>query len=387
MIKNIKFQDTTLRDGEQTPGVAYSLQDKIVMTDMLCKLNLNSIELGFPAASKEEAEIIKEISVRNKNLNNIFCVFARAIESDIHIAHESIQEAKCKRIQIVAPASDIHIIHSTSKDKPSILKDVEIAIKFASSKFTDIQFTAQDAARADINFLKELIGIAIKNGAKTICLPDTAGFCLPQEYGKLIKNIKKDIASDKIVLSAHCHNDLGLAVANTISAIEAGADQVECTINGIGERAGNTPMEEVAAIMNLKYGNTYSNDINLKYFQDTSTTLQRVINLKTHFNKPIFGKNVFLHSSGMHQKAVIENKETFEVINAETFGVQGGKIAIGKLSGSAGIKYFLNKLDISINEEELNELILFIKRESINIKQFDSNSIKNIVSNLKNMTR
>ena len=383
MIKNIKFQDTTLRDGEQTPSIAYSLHDKIVMTDMLCKLNLNSIELGFPAASKEEAEIIKEITARNTNLDNIFCVFARAIESDIDIAYESIKEANCKRIQIVAPASDLHIIHSTSKDKPSILKAVEIAIQFASSKFTDIQFTAQDAPRADINFLKELIRVAIKNGAKTICLPDTAGFCLPQEYGELIKKIKEDIASDKILLSAHCHNDLGLAVANTISAIEAGVGQVECTINGIGERAGNTPMEEVAAIMNLKYKNTYSNNINLKYFKETSATLENVINMKTHFNKPLFGRNVFLHSSGMHQKAIIENKETFEVINAETFGIEGGKIAIGKLSGRAGIKYFLDKLDINMDEEELNKLILLIKKESINIKQFDSKSIKKIISNLK----
>jgi len=273
-MKNIKFQDTTLRDGEQTPGIAYSLQDKIVMTDMLCKLNLNSIELGFPAASKEEAEIVKEIAARNTDLNNIFCVFARAIESDIDIAYESIKEANCQRIQIVAPASDLHIIHSTRKDKASLLKDVEIAMQFASSKFT-----AQDAPRADINFLKELIGVAIKNGAKTICLPDTAGFCFPQEYGELIKKIKEYIASDKILLSAHCHNDLGLAVANTISAIEAGVGQVECTINGIGERAGNTPMEEVAAIMNLKYKNSYSNNINLKYFKKTSAKLESVINM------------------------------------------------------------------------------------------------------------
>ena len=384
MIKNIKFQDTTLRDGEQTPGIAYSLQDKILLTDMLCRLNANIIELGFPAASKEESEIIKELSLRNKEVNNIFCVFSRAIESDINIAYESIKEAKNKRIQIVAPASDIHILNSTSKDKPAILKAVEVAVKYAKLKFEDIQFTAQDAPRADIIFLKELIGVAIKNGAKTICLPDTVGFCLPKEYGDLIKDIKAEIVSDKISIAAHCHNDLGLAAANTISAIEAGADQVECTINGIGERAGNTPMEEVAAIMNLKYRNTYSNNINYKYFKDVSSTLEKVINCKIHFNKPIFGKNVFMHSSGMHQKAVIENKEAFEVIDSDKFGIEGGKIAIGKLSGSAGIKYILNKLDITLNAEELNELILFIKKESINIKQFDRYSIKNFIKTLKN---
>ena len=382
MIKKIKFQDTSLRDGEQTPGIAYSFQDKILMTEKLCKLNVDSIELGFPAASKDEAEMVKEISIRHKNNNNIFCVFARAIESDIDIAFDSIKEVNHNRIQIVIPASELHIKYSTNKDKLTILKDLEVAIKYAASKFDDIQFTAQDAPRADIYFLKELIDVAIKNGAKTICLPDTAGFCLPTEYGKLFSSIKKYIGSAPILLSAHCHNDLGLATINTISAIEAGADQVECTINGIGERAGNTPMEEVAAIMNLKYKNSYSNNINLKYLKQTSAKLETVINMKVHFNKPLFGRNVFLHSSGMHQKAIIENKETFEVINADEFGIEGGKISIGKLSGSAGIKYFLDKLDISINDQELKKLVFFIKKESINIKEFDINSIKKIISNL-----
>ena len=383
MIKKIKFQDTSLRDGEQTPGIAYSFQDKILMTEKLCKLNVNSIELGFPAASKDEAEMVKEISIRHKNNNNIFCVFARAIESDIDIAFDSIKEVNHNRIQIVIPASELHIKYSTNKDKLTILKDLEVAIKYAASKFDDIQFTAQDAPRADIYFLKELIDVAIKNGAKTICLPDTAGYCLPTEYGKLFSNIKKYIGSSTIFLSAHCHNDLGLATINTISAIEAGADQVECTINGIGERAGNTPMEEVAAIMHLKYKDVYSNDINLKYFKETSSTLENIINIETHFNKPLFGKNAFLHSSGMHQKAIIRNKETFEVINAEEFGIEGGKISIGKLSGIAGLENYLDKINIKLDSNELKKLMVLIKKEAINIKQFDKNTIKKILQKLK----
>ena len=354
-----------------------------MMTEKLCKLNVNSIELGFPAASKDEAEMVKEISIRNKNVNNILSVFARAIESDIDVAYDSIKEANFNRIQIVAPASELHIKYSTSKDKMTILKDVELAIKYASSKFKDIQFTAQDAPRADISFLKELIDVAIKNGAKIICLPDTAGFCMPIEYGKLFSNIKKYIGSEKIFLSAHCHNDLGLATINTISAIEAGADQVECTINGIGERAGNTPMEEVAAIMNLKYKNIYANDINLKYFKEASSTLENIIDLETHFNKPLFGKNAFLHSSGMHQKAIIKNKETFEVINAEEFGIEGGKISIGKLSGRAGLKNYLDQINIILDSEELKKLMILIKKEAINIKQFDKKNIQKIIQKLK----
>jgi len=383
-MKNIKFQDTSLRDGEQTPGVAYSFEDKILMTEQLCKLNLNSIELGFPAASNEEAKMVKKISIRYKDYRNIFCVFSRAIKEDVDIAFDSIKEAKFNRIQIVAPASDLHIKYSTSKDKTLILKDVESVIKYAASKFKEIQFTAQDAPRADIRFLKELIDIAIKNGAKIICLPDTSGFCLPVEYAKLISTIKKHIGSDNIILSAHCHNDLGLATINTISAIEAGVDQVECTINGIGERAGNAPMEEVAAIMNLKYKDLYTNDIKLKYFKETSLILENIIGFKTHFNKPLFGKNAFLHSSGMHQKAIIRNKETFEVINAEEFGIQGGKISIGKLSGTAGVESYLKKMNIFLNKEELIKIMVLIKKESLNIKEFDKDNIKTILQELKN---
>jgi 2-isopropylmalate synthase len=383
-MKNIKFQDTSLRDGEQTPGVAYSLEDKMLITEKLCKLNLNSIELGFPAASSDEAEIVKRISLKYKDYNNIFCVFSRAIESDIDIAYESIKAASNKRIQIVAPASELHIKYSTNKDKNALLEDVKNTIKFAKRKFKDIQFTAQDAPRADIIFLKELVSTAVENGARTICLPDTAGFCLPNEYSKLISSIKHLLRKDEISISAHCHNDLGLATINTIAAIEAGADQVECTINGIGERAGNTPMEEVAAIMNLKYKDEYTNDIKLKYFKDTSFTLGNIIGIKPHVNKPIFGKNAFLHSSGMHQKAIINNKETFEVINAEKFGIEGGKISIGKLSGRAGIKKYLEEINIILDKEELKKLMILIKKEAINIKQFDENNIQRILRKLKN---
>ena len=378
-MKNIKFQDTSLRDGEQTPGVAYNLQDKIRITEQLIKLNVDSIEVGFPAASKDEAAIVKEISLKYKNNKNIFCVFARAIKEDIDIAYESIKEAKFKRLQIVAPVSDIHIKHSTSKDKKSILKDVEEAIKYASSKFQDIQFTAQDAPRADLKFLKKLIDIAIKNGARIVCLPDTSGFCLPEEYGKLISSVKKHISLNDVKISAHCHNDLGLATINTIAAIKAGADQVECTINGIGERAGNTPMEEIAVIINLKYKELYTNALNLKYFKEVSIIMSDITGLPVHVNKPLFGKNAFLHSSGMHQKAIINNKETFEVINAEDYGIKGGKLSIGKLSGKAGVVKYLKQMNIFLDDKELKKVMELIKKEAINIKEFNKEKIIRIL--------
>ena len=382
-MKNIKFQDTSLRDGEQTPGVAYNYQDKITIANQLLKLNVDSVELGFPAASQDEAEIIKKIADSYKNKLNVFCVFARAIESDIDIAYDSIKKTKNNRIQIVAPASDLHIKYTTNNNRVDMLKDVETAIKYASSKFQDIQFTAQDAPRADIVFLKELIDVAIKNGAKVICLPDTSGYCLPAEYANLISIIKKFIKLEKIILSAHCHNDLGLATINTISAIEAGADQVECTINGIGERAGNTPMEGVAAIMNLKYKNVYNNNLNLKFFKEVGSVLSNITGIEPHVNKPLFGKNAFLHSSGMHQKAIINNKETFEVINAEEFGIEGGKLSIGKLSGTAGVTNYLKKMKIFLSDKELKQFMILIKKEAINIKEFDKDSIIKMLNNNK----
>jgi len=383
-MKNIKFQDTSLRDGEQTPGVAYSLQDKIIVAEQLIRLNVDSIELGFPAASKNEAEIVKEISSQFNNNQNIFCVFARAIEADVNIAYESVKKAKRNRIQIVSPSSDLHIKYSTSKDKNSILKDTESVIKYATSNFQEVQFTAQDAPRADLEFLKELISIAIKNGAKIICLPDTSGFCLPEEYKKLILTIKKFINSNKILVAAHCHNDLGLATINSIAAINAGADQIECTINGIGERAGNTPMEEVAAIMNLKYKDKYTSNLNLKYFKEVSSVLANTTGLKIHFNKPLFGKNAFLHSSGMHQKAIINNKKTFEVINSEEFGITGGKLSIGKLSGKAGVDSYLKQMNFRLNDKELDMFMVIMKKEAINIKEFDEDNILRILQLLKN---
>ena len=381
-MKKILLQDTTLRDGEQTPGVAYSCKDKIKLTNIICNLGIDTIEIGFPAASKEEKNIIKEVSSYFPDTKATFCAFARAKISDVEIAYESIKKAKYPKIQIVAPASDIHINYSTNGNKDFILKSVEETINFAKKKFNKIQFTAQDAPRADKNFLDDLVKIAIKNGATEISLPDTAGFCLPNEYSILIKNIKLLIGKN-IILSAHCHNDLGLATANSIAAIEAGADQVECTLNGIGERAGNTPLEEVVAILDLKYKNLISNNLNLKLFKKASKELENLTNIKMHNNKPLFGRNVFMHSSGMHQKAILREKETFEVINAEKYGMIGGKLSIGKLSGKVGIKKFLQELLIEMKEEDMDNFIAFIKKQSIDIKEINHKNINNFILSFK----
>lgn len=381
-MKKIIFQDTTLRDGEQTPGVAYSYIDKKRITGKLIDLSVDYIELGFPAASKEESEMIRKVANYYKKANTKFCVFARALINDIDIAYESINHIKARRIQIVVPASDLHIRYSTSANKKSILENLEMTLKYAKSKFSDIQLTAQDAPRANFKFLKQIINIGINSGVTTICLPDTAGHCLSNEYASLIKKVKK-IVGNKVLISAHCHNDLGVATSNTIAAIESGADQVEGTINGIGERAGNTPIEEVAAILDLKYKNKFKTKLKFRYFKSISALLESIVNYKIHFNKPIFGRNAFLHASGMHQKAIIKNKNTFEVIDASKFGYKGGKIALGKLSGKAGIKNFLDMHKIKFDSEDIDKISLLIKKESINSKEFNSAEIKKYLNEIK----
>ena len=384
-MKHIKFQDTSLRDGEQTPGIAYSLENKIELTKAIISLGLDSIEIGFPAASKEEAKIIEKICTNFSKNKTEFVVFSRSIEKDIDIAYNSVKKAQNKKIQIVAPSSNIHILHSTKENKSSLLKNLEKSLIFAKQKFSNIQFTAQDAPRADIEFLTEMVEIALFNGATTICLPDTTGFSLPHEYANLISTIKEITNNHQdIILAAHCHNDLGLATANTIAAIKAGANQVEGTINGIGERAGNTPIEEVIAILDLKYTDLLSDKLNMSLFKKVSLQMEKITGISIHDNKPIFGKNAFMHASGMHQRAMIENSKTFEIINSKKFGIEGGNISIGKLSGRAGLKKVLDDLNISIQPEKMEDLLAFIKNRSISFKNINNDILHNLVKEFMN---
>jgi len=376
-LKKIKFQDTTLRDGEQTPGIAFNFDDKLSLTKIICELGIDSMELGFPAVSSEESDTIKKISKEVINENITFCVFSRALKSDIKVSYESIKLLKNTKIQIVAPSSDLHILHSTSESKKSIIKNVKDSIRYAKVFFENIQFTAQDAPRADRQYLEDLIGVAINNGASTICLPDTIGCCLPNEYQSLIRYVKKIIKPfNNIKIAAHCHNDLGLATANTIAAIDAGVDQVECTLNGIGERAGNTPLEEVAAILDLKNPEKISKNLNLKFIKSASSELEKITKIKIHSNKPVLGRNVFMHASGMHQRAVIENIKTFEILDASKFGFKGGKIALGKVSGRAGVESLLKEAGIKLAKSDLNNFMIYLKNRALDDKKFYDQNIK-----------
>ena len=384
ILNKVFFHDTTLRDGEQTPGVAFSLNDKIKIINILCQIGVDIVEVGFPAASENEMNNIKKISKIFKRKNITLCVFSRAIESDIEIAYESIRYAKKNRIQIVAPSSKIHLKYSINLTKKQLIQKLRNSIYKAKGLFDEVQFTAQDAPRAEKNFLKELIDVAIDSGATIISLPDTAGYCSFEEYSNLILEIRNYTNKfKKILISAHCHNDLGLATANTIAAIKSGARQVECTINGLGERAGNAPLEEVLAILDLKYNYFIKKNIKFKKLSEANILVEKITGIKTHNNKPVFGKNVFTHASGMHQKAIIENKNSFEILKAEKFGLIGGKISIGKLSGKAGIKKILYELKISLDEKKIIELIKEVKKSSVHEKEFTISKLKQIIKRIK----
>lgn len=382
-MKKIIIQDTTLRDGEQTPGVAFSFNDKVKVVNVLLELGVDAIELGFPAASKEEEKIIKKLANKFSGNKKKFCVFSRIKEKDIVIAHETTKKLINRRLQIVVPASNLHIKYSINKTKKQILEDLKKSLKIAKSYFDEIQLTAQDAPRADKEFLFLLIKTSIEGGAKIIGLPDTVGCCTPNEYGNLIKNICEKFKSKKdLIISAHCHNDLGLATANSIIAIDSGAKQVEVTLNGLGERAGNTPLEEILAILDLKKKYLLSKNINLKVLNKANKVLQTITKIKAPHNKPIVGKNVFTHASGMHQKAVIKNKNSFEVINASKFGAIGGNILIGKLSGKAAIKKMLNDHNLKLEENKIDKLMKKIKNKAQIKKTINISDIKDIIKKL-----
>ncbi|OUU62609.1 MAG: hypothetical protein CBC22_03710 [Alphaproteobacteria bacterium TMED62] len=382
--KKIKIQDTTLRDGEQTPGIAFNLSNKLKIFEILEKIGVDTIEVGFPAASIEEEKIIKNLCNKVSKKHTTICVFARSLEKDILIAREATKSINNVKLQIVMPVSDLQIEYSINKNKDQIIIQIKEIIKLAKKYFNNIQFTAQDCTRADIRFLKKSLKVAVQSGASSLCLPDTTGFSTPLEYSKLIKEIKKQFVNNKeIKISAHCHNDLGLATANTLAAIGSGADQIECTIGGLGERAGNAPLEEIIAILNLKYKDVLSKKINLKYFNRAKKLIESISKIKMHDNKPIFGTNVFTHASGMHQKAIIKNRKSFEIIKAESFGIKGGIVRFGKLSGRSALIKILNENNFSFKTINFEKVIPILKKEAEKKKILSFPDIKKIISMVK----
>ena len=339
MTKNqIIIFDTTLRDGEQSPGASMSLEEKIKIAHAFQDLGVDVMEAGFPAASQGDFEAVTEISKILKTTTP--CGLARALKNDLEKCVESLKHAKNFRIHTFVSTSDLHIKHKLQKTREEVLDLIKFSVEFAKKHTDDVEWSPEDATRTDPDYLCRTVELAIKCGAKTINIPDTVGYALPSDYERIIKDLFNRVPNiDKVVVSTHTHNDLGLGVANALAGISAGARQVECTINGIGERAGNAALEEI--VMALKTRNDlmpFSTNINTKKISACSKLVSSVTGFPIQYNKAIVGKNAFAHESGIHQDGMLKNSKTYEIMTPESVGVKKSSLVMGKHSGRHAFK-------------------------------------------------
>ena len=374
----VKIFDTTLRDGEQVPGCKLNTSQKLVIAKRLDELGVDVIEAGFPVSSPGDFKSVVEISKIVKNAT--VCGLSRAVENDIKIAAEALQFAKYPRIHTGIGTSDSHITHKFNSSRDKIIEIGFNAVKYAKSFVKDVEFYAEDAGRTDNEFLAKVCEKMIEAGATVLNIPDTTGYCLPDEYGEKIKYLVDNVKNiEKATISCHCHNDLGLATANSIAGIVNGARQIECTINGIGERAGNTSLEEVVMIMRQHPNLNLDTKINSKLLFDTSNLVSEGMGMPVQPNKAIVGANAFAHSSGIHQDGVIKNRETYEIINPLDVGVNESAIILTARSGRAALAYKAKKIGYNLSKDELDIVYPeFLKFADIS-KEVSDNDIPTII--------
>ncbi len=364
--------DTTLRDGEQVPGCQLTTPEKVEIAKDLERLGVDIIEAGFPVSSPGDFQSVVELS---KAVNDvIICALTRANKNDIDVAAEALKYAKRPRIHTGIGSSDMHIKYKFNSTREEILERAVEAVKHAKSYVEDVEFYAEDAGRADLAFLAQMIEAVIGAGATVVNIPDTNGYCLPDQYGAKIKYLKDHVQNiDQAIISAHCHNDLGLATANSIAAVQNGARQVECTINGIGERAGNTSLEEVAMILKVhkqSFGGITSN-IDSTMFTALSRKVSEMMNMPVQPNKAIVGRNAFAHSSGIHQDGFLKHRENYEIIRPEDVGLLEADIILTARSGRHALKHHLERLGYNLDKDSLADcyqrfLVLADAKKDIN---------------------
>jgi 2-isopropylmalate synthase len=356
MADQVYIFDTTLRDGEQSPGASMTLNEKIRMAVQLEKLGVDVIEAGFPIASKGEFESVQKIAGALKNVS--VAGLARTNKEDIDAVWNSIKDAADPRIHIFIATSDIHLKHKLKKTREEIVDKAVEAVKYARQFTSNVEFSAEDATRSNLDYLCAITRAVIEAGAAVVNLPDTVGYSTPSEITKMFTKVREDVPeSEGIILSTHCHNDLGMAVANSLAAIRAGARQVEGTVNGIGERAGNVALEEIVmAIRTREDQLPFYTSIESKEIFRTSTMLATLTGLGIPRNKPIVGKNAFAHESGVHQDGVIKEVLTYEIMTPESVGVSKSSIVLGKHSGRAGLSARCEALGFELSEDELNKV-------------------------------
>jgi len=351
--EKIQIFDTTLRDGEQVPGCKLNKKQKLEIAAKLDELGVDVIEAGFPISSPGDFEAVNAISKLVKNAT--VCGLTRANKKDIESAAKALQYAVKPRIHTGIGTSDSHIIHKFNSNRDAIIERAVEAVAYAKSFVDDVEFYAEDAGRTDNAFLAQVIQEVIKAGATVVNIPDTTGYCLPHEYGAKIKYLKDNVIGiDNVVISCHNHNDLGLATANAIAGAVNGARQIECTINGIGERAGNTALEEVVMVFNQHKELNFYTDINTQMLTELSQFTSETMGMFVQPNKAIVGSNAFAHSSGIHQDGVIKNRETYEIINPADVGVNESSIILTARSGRSALAYRLKGIGFDTTKNELD---------------------------------
>ena len=353
--EKIEIFDTTLRDGEQVPGCKLNTEQKLVIAEKLDFLGVDIIEAGFPISSPGDFLSVQEISKIVKNAK--VCGLTRANKKDIEVAAEALKFAKRPRIHTGIGTSDSHIKFKFNSTREQILERAVDAVKYAKNFVDDVEFYAEDAGRTDNDFLAKVCEEVIKAGATVLNIPDTTGYCLPEEYGRKIKYLRDNVKDiDKAILSCHCHNDLGMATANSISGIINGARQIECTINGLGERAGNTALEEVVMIIKQHPDLNFFTDINSKMLNEISYLVSDLMGMPVQPNKAIVGANAFAHSSGIHQDGVIKNRETYEIIDPREVGINESSIVLTARSGRSALAYRFKNIGFDVTKVELDFL-------------------------------
>ena len=350
----VKIFDTTLRDGEQSPGATMTTEEKLQVADQLVKLNVDIIEAGFPAASPGDLAAVKEIARRVRGV--AVAGLARANISDIDAVWEAVREAEQPVIHVFLATSDIHLKHKFNISREQALEQVRAMVKYAYSLCPIVEFSAEDATRSDWDYLCTIVDAAIQSGATTINLPDTVGYTMPQEYEALFRHIQEHVSGiSNITLSAHCHNDLGMATANTLAAIRAGVRQVEVTVNGIGERAGNTAVEEIVMALRTRpdaFGNVDTRAVADELLA-TSQLVSRLSNIPVQPNKAVVGANAFAHEAGIHQDGMLKNSLTYEIMTPQSVGWTNTRLVLGKHSGRHGLDARLRQLGYKLNAEQL----------------------------------
>ncbi len=379
--EHIIIFDTTLRDGEQAPGATMNIEEKLLIAKSLEKMGVDVIEAGFPNSSEGDFNAVNRIAKNIKN--STICGLARAKRNDIEKTAQALKPANRPRIHTFIATSPIHMQYKLRMTPDQVLEAIKDSVSFAKNLCPEVDWSPEDATRSERDFLFKAIEIAITHGANTINIPDTVGYTTPEEYFELISAIKNNVINiDKAVISTHCHDDLGMAVANSLSAIRAGARQVECTINGIGERAGNAALEEIVmAIKTRSDFYQFETKIDTTMISRISKLVSNITGFPVQYNKAIVGANAFAHESGIHQDGILKNRTTYEIISPESVGIEKTQLRLGKLSGRSAFKDRLKELGYEISEELLNDSFIKFKELADKKKEISNEDIVSLVDN------